>query len=281
MGAGGGLEPPTCCLQDSSGSSTASWRVVSWQLRSGGSSSQCAPVGPSSAGWNDRNDLGNDIRDQRERGTAGVGLLDRWRRDGRVAGSGRVPATWRAGAARAGSLTGEPAPRGRREGQRPRHTREDVEDQRDRRALLVVQEEVSEVEQRLGPADLAEVDQPGVTPLRLEDRCGVEVAVGQPSAIEFPAALAGHQLPEPVQLRGREQRPQRPRPRIGKVGDHELAVVMEGPAQRPDWARRWTQPKPCTPTPWSTASSAPAARATRRAAHSSRQWPAAHRRSRP
>jgi hypothetical protein len=30
------------------------WRVVSLQVRSGGSSSQCAPVGPSSAGWNDR-----------------------------------------------------------------------------------------------------------------------------------------------------------------------------------------------------------------------------------
>jgi hypothetical protein len=41
-------------LQDSSGSSTACWRVLSWQLRSGGSSSECAPVGPSSSRWTDR-----------------------------------------------------------------------------------------------------------------------------------------------------------------------------------------------------------------------------------
>src|SRR5512132_927 len=34
----GGLEPPTCCLQDRSGSSAACWRVLSWQFRSGGSS---------------------------------------------------------------------------------------------------------------------------------------------------------------------------------------------------------------------------------------------------
>src|SRR4029453_9051291 len=48
---------PTCCLQDSSGSSTACWPVRSLQLTSEGSSSQCAPVGPSSAWWNDqRND---------------------------------------------------------------------------------------------------------------------------------------------------------------------------------------------------------------------------------
>jgi hypothetical protein len=49
----GGLEPPTCCLQDSGQPSIACWRVLSLQLRSGGSSSQYAPVGPSSARWND------------------------------------------------------------------------------------------------------------------------------------------------------------------------------------------------------------------------------------
>jgi hypothetical protein len=49
----GGLEPPTCCLQDSSGSSTAYCPVCSLQLRSGGPSSQSAPVGPSSPRWND------------------------------------------------------------------------------------------------------------------------------------------------------------------------------------------------------------------------------------
>ena len=54
----GGLEPPTCCLQDSSGSSTACWHVLSLQLTSGGSSSQCAPVGPSSPRWNDKQ---NDV----------------------------------------------------------------------------------------------------------------------------------------------------------------------------------------------------------------------------
>src|SRR5215216_1347112 len=45
-------------LQDSSGSSTACWRVLSLQLTSDRSSSQCAPVRPSSAGWND---IENDI----------------------------------------------------------------------------------------------------------------------------------------------------------------------------------------------------------------------------
>jgi len=54
----GGLEPPTCCLQDSGEPSTGYWPVLSWQLRSGGSSSQCAPVGLSDAWWNDkRNDI--------------------------------------------------------------------------------------------------------------------------------------------------------------------------------------------------------------------------------
>jgi hypothetical protein len=55
--AGAALDPRQTamrpCLQDRSGSSTACWRVLSWQLRSGGSSSQCAPVGPSSPRWND------------------------------------------------------------------------------------------------------------------------------------------------------------------------------------------------------------------------------------
>ena len=47
----------TCCLQDRSGSSTACWCVFSLLLSSGGSASQCAPVGPSSPRWNDqRND---------------------------------------------------------------------------------------------------------------------------------------------------------------------------------------------------------------------------------
>src|SRR4029450_8557033 len=41
----GGLEPPTCCLQDSGEPSRACWPVHYLQLRSGGSSSQCAPVG--------------------------------------------------------------------------------------------------------------------------------------------------------------------------------------------------------------------------------------------
>jgi len=45
-------------LQDSSGSSTACWRVLSLQLTSDRSSSQCAPVRPSSAWWND---IENDI----------------------------------------------------------------------------------------------------------------------------------------------------------------------------------------------------------------------------
>jgi hypothetical protein len=52
--AGGGLEPPTCCLQDSGESSAGCWRVLSLQLTSDRSSSQYAPVGPSSARWNDK-----------------------------------------------------------------------------------------------------------------------------------------------------------------------------------------------------------------------------------
>jgi hypothetical protein len=111
---------------------------------------------------------------------------------------------------------------------------DEVAEQRDRRALPFLQEEVAQVEQRLGPADLPEVDQPGVAAVVLEDWAGVEVAVRQPGALELPATLVGHQLPEPVQLRGREQRRQRSRPGIGKVGDHELAVVPECGPQRPD-----------------------------------------------
>ena len=63
----GGLEPPTCCLQDSGQPSARCWRVLSFQLTSDRSSSQCAPVGPSSAWWNDRgNDgqLDTGVRDQ-------------------------------------------------------------------------------------------------------------------------------------------------------------------------------------------------------------------------
>ena len=45
-------------LQESSGSSTAYYRVLCLQLRSGGSSSRCAAVGPSGGWWNDnRNDI--------------------------------------------------------------------------------------------------------------------------------------------------------------------------------------------------------------------------------
>ena len=78
---------------------------------------------------------------------------------------------------------------------------EEIIEQPSRRVLLVVQEEVAEVEQGLGPADLPEVDQPAVAAIQVEDRRGVEVAMGQPRASDFPAALAGHQLPEPIQLR--------------------------------------------------------------------------------
>ena len=57
-GAGTGARTPNLLLQDSSGSSTAYQRVLSLQVRSGGSSSQYAPVGPSRAGWNNkRNDI--------------------------------------------------------------------------------------------------------------------------------------------------------------------------------------------------------------------------------
>lgn len=59
---------------------------------------------------------------------------------------------------------------------------DEVAEQRDRRALPFLLEEVAQVEQRLGPADLPEVDQPGVAAVVLEDRAGVEVAVRQPGA---------------------------------------------------------------------------------------------------
>jgi hypothetical protein len=55
-----GLVDRPSCLQDSSGSSTACWPVLSLQLTSGGSSRQYAPDGPSSARWNDKQ---NDILD--------------------------------------------------------------------------------------------------------------------------------------------------------------------------------------------------------------------------
>jgi hypothetical protein len=49
--------PHAICLQDSGQPSIACWRVLSLQLRSGGSSSQCAPDRPSSVRWNgQRND---------------------------------------------------------------------------------------------------------------------------------------------------------------------------------------------------------------------------------
>jgi hypothetical protein len=47
-----GLEPGTCCLQDSRQPSTASCLVPSLQLRSGRPSSRRARVGPSSPWWN-------------------------------------------------------------------------------------------------------------------------------------------------------------------------------------------------------------------------------------
>ena len=50
------LRPSPSCsgLQDSSGPSTTYQQVLSWQLRSGGSSSEYAPDRPSSLRWNDR-----------------------------------------------------------------------------------------------------------------------------------------------------------------------------------------------------------------------------------
>ena len=54
----GDSNPQPTVLQDRGGSSMACWRVLSMQVASGGSSSQCAPVRPSSARWNDN---GNDM----------------------------------------------------------------------------------------------------------------------------------------------------------------------------------------------------------------------------
>jgi hypothetical protein len=138
-------------------------------------------------------------------------------------------------------------------------------------ALVLPQVEVPDVEQRLGPSDLTEVDQAGVLTVDLEDVRGVEVAVRQCGAPEVPAALAVDQRPQPLQLRDGEQRPERPWPRVGKVGGDELGVGPRCGAKWPGGGWRRTQPKPWTPTPLSTASSRPAARATRRAACWSRQ----------
>jgi hypothetical protein len=58
-------------LLDRSGSSTECWCVLSLQLRSDESSSQCAPVGPSTAWWNDqRNDLRRPLRISSRRSNA-------------------------------------------------------------------------------------------------------------------------------------------------------------------------------------------------------------------
>jgi hypothetical protein len=52
-----GLGRGRSCLQDSRELSAACWQVLSWQLKSGGPSSQCAPDGLNDAWWNDnRND---------------------------------------------------------------------------------------------------------------------------------------------------------------------------------------------------------------------------------
>jgi hypothetical protein len=76
----GGLEPPTCCLQDSSGPSTAYQRVPSWQLTSGGLSSQYAPDRPSTARWNDKR---NDIADSARRSSRSpVRVCGGWRAGG-------------------------------------------------------------------------------------------------------------------------------------------------------------------------------------------------------
>jgi hypothetical protein len=90
-GAGRGREPPTCCSQDRSGSSTACWPMLSLQLTSDRSSSQCAPVRPSSTRWNDkRNDRPALSRSTDRRGAAGcpLGLPARLGRTG--GGTGRI-----------------------------------------------------------------------------------------------------------------------------------------------------------------------------------------------
>jgi hypothetical protein len=61
-----GLVDRPSCLQDRSGSSTGCWPVLPLQLTSGGSSSPCAPVGLSSARWNDQqNDRGSGCTSRR------------------------------------------------------------------------------------------------------------------------------------------------------------------------------------------------------------------------
>ena len=60
-GAVVGAVPNGICLQDRRGPSTACRRVLSLQLASGGPSSQCAPIGPSSGRWNDKQ---NDTLDR-------------------------------------------------------------------------------------------------------------------------------------------------------------------------------------------------------------------------
>jgi hypothetical protein len=50
--------PTSSGLQDSSGSSVEYWPVLSWQVTSGRSSSQCAPDSPNDRRWND---TGNDM----------------------------------------------------------------------------------------------------------------------------------------------------------------------------------------------------------------------------
>jgi hypothetical protein len=105
--------------------------------------------------------------------------------------------------------------------------------QRPRRALVLPQAEVPQVEQRLGPADLAEVDQSAVAAIDLEDRGGVEVAVRQRSARQVPVAFALDQRPQPLELGDGEQPPKRPRPWVGEVGGHELGVGRAGGAKRP------------------------------------------------
>jgi hypothetical protein len=93
--------------------------------------------------------------------------------------------------------------------------------------------EVPQVEQRLGPADLAEVDQPAVVAVDLEDRRGVEVAVCQGRAGKAPVGFTVDQRPQPLQLRDGEQPRKRPRPWVGEVGGHELGVGLEAGAKRP------------------------------------------------
>jgi hypothetical protein len=83
-------------LQDRSGSSMACWPVASLQLTSGGSSSQCAPVGLSSARWNDN---GNDIPLAGSSNSKPHRQEDRCQRAGLIAARPRWAATSRCGQA--------------------------------------------------------------------------------------------------------------------------------------------------------------------------------------